>query len=72
MQVRRQLCRPPCKLLPGHERFELAAHMLRERLNIRGDQAAVWLHRFRGLVKSTAQLLTLFVPWSWGWRVGIC
>ncbi|HCL3539084.1 TPA: helix-turn-helix domain-containing protein, partial [Pseudomonas aeruginosa] len=31
MQARRQVCRPKRKLLPGGERFELVAHMLRER-----------------------------------------
>jgi IS30 family transposase len=33
MQIRRQVCRPRRKLLPGNERFELVAHMLRERLS---------------------------------------
>ena len=33
MQARRQVCRPMRKLLPGSERFELVAHMLRERLS---------------------------------------
>lgn len=33
MQVRRQVCRPQCKLLPGSERFELVVHMLREGLS---------------------------------------
>ncbi len=33
MQARRQACRPVRKLLPGSERFELVAHMLRERLS---------------------------------------
>jgi hypothetical protein len=33
MQARRQVCRPKRKLLPGSERFELVAHMLRERLS---------------------------------------
>ncbi|POA72506.1 IS30 family transposase [Pseudomonas sp. DP16D-R1] len=33
MQARRQTCRPMRKLLPGSERFELVAHMLRERLS---------------------------------------
>ena len=33
MQARRQVCRPKQKLLPGSERFELVAHMLRERLS---------------------------------------
>lgn len=33
MQARRQVCRPKRKLLPGGERFELVAHMLRERLS---------------------------------------
>mgnify|MGYP002652021903 FL=1 len=33
MQVRRQVCRPMRKLLPGSERFELVTHMLRERLS---------------------------------------
>lgn len=33
MQARRQRCRPKRKLLPGSERFELVAHMLRERLS---------------------------------------
>lgn len=33
MQVRRRLCRPKRKLLPGSERLELVAHMLRERLS---------------------------------------
>jgi IS30 family transposase len=33
MQARRQVCRPMQKLLPGSERFELVAHMLRERLS---------------------------------------
>ena len=33
MSRRRQVCRPQRKLLPGSERFELVAHMLRERLS---------------------------------------
>jgi IS30 family transposase len=33
MQSRRQTCRPMRKLLPGSERFELVAHMLRKRLS---------------------------------------
>lgn len=33
MQARRQVCRPKRKLLRGGERFELVAHMLRERLS---------------------------------------
>ena len=33
IQTRRQVCRPMRKLLPGSERFELVAHMLRERLS---------------------------------------
>ena len=33
MQARRQTCRPMRKLLPGSERFELVAYMLRERLS---------------------------------------
>ena len=33
MQARRVVCRPRRKLLPGSERFELVAHMLRERLS---------------------------------------
>ena len=33
MQARRQVCRPMRKLLPGSERFELVAHLLRERLS---------------------------------------
>lgn len=33
MQVRRSRCRPKRKLLPGSERLELVAHMLRERLS---------------------------------------
>ncbi|MDX1300341.1 MAG: helix-turn-helix domain-containing protein, partial [Pseudomonas sp.] len=33
MQARRQVCRPMRKLLPGSERFELVAHMLRECLS---------------------------------------
>ena len=33
MQARRQRCRPKRKLLPSSERFQLVAHMLRERLS---------------------------------------
>ena len=33
MSIRRQVCRPKRKLLPGSERFELVTHMLRERLS---------------------------------------
>ena len=33
MQARRQACRPMRKLLLGSERFELVAHLLRERLS---------------------------------------
>ncbi len=33
MQVRRRRCRPPRKLLPGSERFDLVVLMLRERLS---------------------------------------
>ncbi|EPV3036360.1 transposase, partial [Pseudomonas aeruginosa] len=33
MKARRRVCRPMRKLLPGSERFELVAHMLRERLS---------------------------------------
>lgn len=33
MLARRQVCRPMRRLLPGNERFELVAHMLRERLS---------------------------------------
>ncbi|POA68341.1 IS30 family transposase [Pseudomonas sp. DP16D-R1] len=32
MNIRRQVCRPKRKLVPGSERFELVAHMLRKRL----------------------------------------
>jgi len=31
--IRRQVCRPKRKLVPGSERFELVAHMLRKRLS---------------------------------------
>ena len=33
MKASRRVCRPMRKLLPGSERFELVAHMLRERLS---------------------------------------
>jgi IS30 family transposase len=33
MRARGQVCRPMRKLLPSSERFELVAHMLRERLS---------------------------------------
>ena len=33
MNIRRQVCRPKRKLVPGSERFELVAHMLRKRLS---------------------------------------
>ena len=33
MQARRRICRPMRKLLPGSERFDWVAHMLRDRLS---------------------------------------
>lgn len=42
MLRRRQACRPRRKLLPGSERFELVAHMLRERFS--PEQIAGKLH----------------------------